>query len=107
MRDKARDRGMFWMWLDIALVAVIALAFIAVVSWRQGGEAGGAPVWALFPIGLLSWLAGRHFSLGFVVKGVLIWGAVLLLLTAAYAYRWELMAAGANMAAALLSALLV
>ena len=89
------------MWLDVALVAAIALACIAAVHFRR--ESGAAPghVWMLFPVGLLCWLSGRRFNPGLVLKGVLIWGAVFAFLTAAYAYRWELLLAVAYALAAL------
>ena len=95
------DRGdRVWMWIDIALVALIVLVSIAAIYFR---EAAGQPqgyAWVLVPIGLLSWISGRRFDAGFLIRGVLAWGAIFLFLITAYAYRFELQIAAGHMLAA-------
>ena len=92
--------GRVWMWLNVALVAVIALACVAAVHFREEAGQGAGPVWMLFPVGLLCWLSGRRFHAGFLLRGALTWGAVFLFLMAAYAYRLELRLAGERALAA-------
>ena len=94
-----RDRRA-WMWLDVALVAAIALVCIAAVHLRAETGQGAGPAWMLFPVGLLCWLSGRRFNAGFLLKGALTWGAVFVFLLAAYAYRLELRMAGERALAA-------
>ena len=92
----------FWMWIDIALVAFIVLILIVAVHFREGiGQAQGY-VWMLVPIGLLSWVSRRRFNAGFLIKGILAWGAIFLFLITAYTYRFELQAAGERLLATIL-----
>ena len=100
MKASAGD-GRIWMWLDVALVALIALACVAAVHFRRAAGAEPGHVWMLFPVGLLCWLSGRRFRPGPAIKAALVWGAVFLFLMAAYAYRWELLVAGVWALAAL------
>ncbi|MCY4035244.1 MAG: hypothetical protein OXF29_06255 [Hyphomicrobiales bacterium] len=97
MKNMSRyfDRdGRIWMWLDIALVAFIALAFVVVIYFREETGQPHGYAWVLFPIGLLSWISVRRFNAGFLIKGILAWGAIFLFLLTAYTYRFELQAAG-------------
>ena len=87
------------MWLDIALVALIALVFVAVISFREETGQSQGYAWALFPIGLLSWISMRRFNAGFLIKGILAWGAIFLFLITAYTYRFELQVVGERLLA--------
>ena len=93
--------GRVWMWVDIALVALIVLALIVAIHFREGIGQPQGYAWVLVPIGLLSWVSRRRFNAGFLIKGILAWGAIFLFLITAYTYRLELQAAGERMLAAI------
>lgn len=93
--------GKTWIWLDIALVALLASIVIASASFRQETGSGHGYAWMLFPIGLLCWVSGRRFNVGFLIGGALTWGAVFLFLVTVYAYRFDLLFLGLRLLAAI------
>lgn len=94
-------RGKTLVWLDIALVAFLALVVIAAVSFRRETGSGHGYAWMLFPVGLLCWISGRRFNAGLLITGALTWGAIFLFLVFLYAYRFDLLMLAMRLLAAI------